>query len=597
MTGNRFHLGVRLSTRIIFILLIGGVLLPLIAAGEENEGRIGLVLRTISDPMSLKMEEGARKYAGENGISLEVFGLERETDVKKQIHIVEDLISEGFEAIVIAPADSKKLAPVCKKALEKNIIVVCIDNPFNRDAMEALGVSIPFAGCDNGDGGEKVGNYIRHKLNHHGNVIVLRGAEGMETSDLRTEGFIEAVKEKSDIEILADESANWRMDDALSACTRLLREHDNVNAIFCANDAMALGALQALDLLDLSGKVLLTGYGNSDLVRYEMQKGRVHATAEQHPERMGRLSVELAARGLRGEALPPYTSTPIDIITHDSFNKTISLSIADLSSPHYLSLFEGVKEAARLFGPKLVYADAKNNDAQQLTDISNFLTRETDLLIVVPTDSETVSPGLDLADQFGTRVITVDRKSSGGRILCHIESDNREGGRMAADVIARRLKGNGGIIEFEGIPGTSSTEERGYGFNEGLKPHPGLKVVAREIANFDRKQAYSRMSSILKKDFRFDAIFAHDDSMALGVIEALEDAGVHPLPVIIGYNGIREALAAVHHGKLTATIVQKPEEMGRLAIRNASTFFRGERPLFLNYIQSKLVEGPGPGGR
>ncbi|MCP4690777.1 MAG: substrate-binding domain-containing protein, partial [Desulfobacterales bacterium] len=581
---------------VLFLSLSALLLLPPPAAGAGNADKVALVLKVLSNPFSLKIEAGAKQYAREHKIPIEVFGLERETDVDRQIGIVDNLISRGYGAILISPADSKQLAPVCKKALQKNIVVISVDNPFHEETLKALDISIPFVGGDNRAGGKMLGKYIRHKLNDLGNVIVIEGVRGQEKSALRKAGFMEIIKDNTDIEILASESANFRMDESLSLAMRLFEKHDKVDAVFCADDEMALGALQALDLLNLSGKVLLTGYDNRERVREEMRNSRVHATMESHPGRMGRLAVELARKGMKGEALPSPAPGSIDMITHESFNKTIALSIADLSSPYYLSLFQGIKDAATLYGPTLVYADAKNNDAQQLTDISNFLSRSVDLLIIVPTNSETVSPGLELADQSGVRVITVDRKSSGGRILCHIESDNREGGQMAAKVIARRLKGIGRIIEFEGIPGTSSTEERGYGFNKALKPHPGLNVVTREIANFDRKQAYSRMTSLLKKNSECDAIFAHDDSMALGVIEALEDAGVEPFPVIIGYDGIREAMDAVQQGKLTATIAQKPAEMGHMAIQNAAIFFWGDRPLFLNYILAKLVEGPLPGG-
>jgi ABC-type sugar transport system substrate-binding protein len=564
--------------KVFFILLTNLFLLLIIPVAESgNERTVALVMKALSNPFFFKMEEGARKYAQEENIPFEVFGIERETDVERQIGIVENLISRGYGAIVIAPTDSKRLVRICSKALEKNIVVINIDNPLHQGTMDQLGISIPFVGSDNRIGAGMVGMYVKNKLKGRGQVMVIEGIRGVENADLRKKGFIEAVTQNSAIEVVSSESANWHTDEALSLATKLLQKYKSVDAIFCANDKMALGVLQALDYLDLMGNIWLAGYDNIESVRDEMRNGRIHATVEQHPELMGQYGVELAWKALNGQRIPSYKRTPLDLITYEPFNKKIALSISNLKNSFFSTLLHGAQEAARLFGVKLIFRDAQNNEAQQLTDVANFIKQKVDMIIINPTNTESITPAVEMANRKNIPVITVDRKSSGGEIICHIESDNLEGGKMASRVLAQLLKGKGSVIEIEGIPGTSAAHERSMGFNEELRKYPEITVVAREVANFDRQEAQEVMHGLLQKDTEFDAVFAHNDNMILGVIDVLEEMKVQSPRVLIGFDAIREAVQAVKQGRLTATIAQKPETMGRLSIESSVLYFRGEK--------------------
>jgi ribose transport system substrate-binding protein len=194
-----------------------------------------------------------------------------------------------------------------------------------------------------------------------------------------------------------------------------------------------------------------------------------------------------------------------------------------------------------------------------------------------------------MANRENIPVITVDRKSSAGKILCHIESDNIEGGRMAARILAKYLKGEGRVIEIEGIPGTSAAHERGMGFNEELRKYPAIRVVSREVANFDRKEAQEIMRHLLQNGTQFDAVFAHNDNMILGAIEAFEELEIQMPRVLIGFDAIREAVQAVKQGRLTATIAQKPETMGRLSIEIVTGYFRGEELPAIIPVELSLV--------
>ena len=579
-----------LRTLWISILCFSMVLSPTFGTQAANEKKVALVMKALTNPFFSTMESGAKKYAQQENIPLEVFGTERETDVERQIGIVENLISRGFGAIVIAPVDSKKLVPICAKALEKNIVVVNIDNPLHKETMAQQSLSIPFVGSDNHTGAKLVGAFIKKKLKGRGRVIIIEGIPGVENADQRKAGFIEAVTKDSAISVVATGSANWHTDEALSLTVDLLRRHGLVDAILCANDKMAIGVLQALDLMDLTGKVLIGAYDNIEEVRNEMRNGRIQATVEQHPELMGQYGVQLAWQALNGNKIPKYTSTPLDLVTHETFGKKIALFISHLKNPFFKSLYQSAQEAADLFGMDLVVSDAQNGDARQLSAMLNTIQAGVSVLVVNPANSHTIVPGIELANEKKIPVITVDRKSAGGEIVCHIESDNIRGGRMAGEALVRYLGGKGRIIEIEGIPGTSAAQERGLGFNQVIWEHSQMKVVARETAHFDRKRAHETMLRLLQTGVNFDAVFAHNDNMILGALEAMESVGYTLPRVLIGFDAIREAVRAVEQGKLTATIAQRPERMGRLAIRSAARILRGEQLPSEIPVELELIE-------
>ncbi len=556
----------------------------------NNNEKVALVMKALSNPFFLKMQEGAKVYAEKNDIPLEVFGIERETEVERQIGMVENLIARGYGAIVIAPADSKALIPVCKKAVEKEIFVINIDNPLHKETLRKHGLTIPFVGSNNKKGAAMVGTYLKRKLDGTGSVFVIEGIRGVENAELRKEGFIEAVTAGAQIEVVASESANWHTDEAFSVVADLLQTYGEVDGIFCANDQMALGAIQALDMLGLAGQVWVGAYDNIEEARLEMRNQRLHATIEQHPELMGEYGVVLAAKALQGQQIPDYMPTPLDLITYETFGTTIGLSLSDLSNPFFADVQTGAQKAADLFGADLLVTDAGNDDARQLVDLQSFLEKPVDIMIVNPTNAETVAPALEIATASGIQVLTVDRKAAReDLVLSHVASDNVAGGRMAAEFIAQQLQKTGKVVELEGIPGTSAAHDRGKGFNEIINKYPELTIVTREVCDFDRTKAKEAMQRILEQNISFDAVFAHNDAMILGVGDAFEAEQQPFSPILVGFDAIPEARDAVRQQHVTATIAQQPEKMGWQAVKAAVDVLRGAPLDDMVFVELELV--------
>ncbi len=197
-----------------------------------------------------------------------------------------------------------------------------------------------------------------------------------------------------------------------------------------------------------------------------------------------------------------------------------------------------------------------------------------DIVVINPTDSDAVASAVSATNAANIPVITVDRVANSGKVVSHIASDNVAGGKLAGDYI-RELVGEGAAVaELEGIPGSSAARERGKGFHE--VADTGLKVATKQTADFDRAKGLSVMENILQANSDVKAVFAHNDEMALGALEALKSAGKMDVAVV-GFDATDDAVKAVKEGRMAATVAQKPELIGEKAMETAKQVNQGKK--------------------
>ena len=248
---------------------------------------------------------------------------------------------------------------------------------------------------------------------------------------------------------------------------------------------------------------------------------------------------------------------------------TVGLSISTLNNPFFVDLRDGAQAAAKKMNVNLVVLDAQNDSAREASQIEDLIQKNVAVIAINPTDSDAIVPTIKKINAARIPVITVDRGANGGVVAAHIASDNVAGGKMAAQYVAKRLKGKGSVVMLEGIAGTSAARDRGKGFRDGLKAYPGIKLVAVQTADFDRAKGLSVMENILQAQKKIGAVFAQNDEMALGAIQAIAAAKREKEMFVVGFDAIGDALAAIKAGTMAATIAQQPKEMGRLAVENA----------------------------
>jgi ribose transport system substrate-binding protein len=268
---------------------------------------------------------------------------------------------------------------------------------------------------------------------------------------------------------------------------------------------------------------------------------------------------------------------------------TVGLSISTLNNPFFVDLRDGAHAAADKADLSLTILDAQNDPAKQASSIEDLIARKVKLVIINPTDSDAIVPTIKKLNAAGIPVITVDRGANGGVIVAHIASDNVAGGVMAAEYVGRRLNGKGSVVMLEGIAGTSAARDRGAGFRNGLKKYPGIKIIASQTADFDRAKGLQVMENILQAQKSIQAVFAQNDEMALGAIQAILAAKRDKEMVVVGFDAIADALKAVQAGKMAATIAQQPKVMGQLSVETAAAVLSGRTAPRFMPVPLKMV--------
>lgn len=243
----------------------------------------------------------------------------------------------------------------------------------------------------------------------------------------------------------------------------------------------------------------------------------------------------------------------------------IGLVISTQNNPFFVTLKEGAEAKAKELGHDLIVLDSQDNPAKELGNVEDLLVKGVDALLINPTDSDAVVSSVKAANRNKIPVVTLDRAANGGDVVSHVASDNVLGGEMAGNFIVEKLGGKGKVVELEGIPGTTAARDRGTGFNKAVNGK--LEVVAKQAADFDRTKGLNVMENILQAQPEIQAVFAHNDEMALGALKAIEASGRDIF--VVGFDATDDAVAAVKEGKLAATVAQKPAEIGAIGVEVA----------------------------
>ena len=286
---------------------------------ETGKPKIALVMKSLANEFFKTMAEGAEAHHQEHAeqYDLTVVGIKDELDVVQQVKLVELMTAQGVDAIVIAPADSKALVPVCKKATDAGIIVVNIDNKFDAAVLADQGVKIPFVGPANRKGARMAGEYLAKRLKANDKVAVIEGAPNTFNGIQRKLGFEDAMK-AGGINIVNSQSGYWETRKANQVVASILTAYRDLKAILCANDSMALGALAATRAAGKAEDILIVGFDNISAVQKLLKEGSILCTVDQHADKLASHGIEYALEMLASSKSPEDKETPVDLITPES---------------------------------------------------------------------------------------------------------------------------------------------------------------------------------------------------------------------------------------------------------------------------------------
>ncbi|RFC66871.1 MULTISPECIES: sugar ABC transporter substrate-binding protein [Mesorhizobium] len=294
----------------------GTLLLPFTPSFAADKPKVGLVMKSLANEFFKQMQAGAEEYAAKNTdkFSFAAVGMKDERDFAAQVDAVENFITQQFNVIVLAPADSKAMVTPVKKALDAGIKVINIDVALDEEAKKQAGIDLAFFGPDNREGAKMVGEALAKELGKGGKVVILEGNPEADNAKERKKGFDDAVA-SGGLTLLDSKTAHWETEEANTLMTNFLTQYQDIQGVMAANDSMALGVVKALDAAGKAGQIKVVGFDNIPAVQPLIKDGKMLATIDQFGAQMAAMGIDYGLKELAGEKYSGWVKTEIKMIT------------------------------------------------------------------------------------------------------------------------------------------------------------------------------------------------------------------------------------------------------------------------------------------
>jgi ribose transport system substrate-binding protein len=238
--------------------------------------------------------------------------------------------------------------------------------------------------------------------------------------------------------------------------------------------------------------------------------------------------------------------------------------VKSMDNPFWDMMLAGGQTAAKRLNIELkgLGPIKPNNVEEQIRMIEDAITMKVDVIIVVPSDSKGIIPGIEKANRAGIPVITPNTRAFGGSVVAWTGIDNKDAGYLIANYMGKLLGGKGNVIILEGVQGAQTAMDRKEGFDRALKEFPDIKILTSQTAKFSRVEGMRVMENLLQQFPKIDAVIAANDEMALGAVEAIDAAKRIKEIKVSGFDGHNDAVQAIRKGLLVATGAQRPDAQG-----------------------------------
>ncbi len=254
----------------------------------------------------------------------------------------------------------------------------------------------------------------------------------------------------------------------------------------------------------------------------------------------------------------------------------IGVSLLNLSNEFIVDIREAMEAKADELDVKLIVTDAERSAERQIQQVESFIAQRVDAIILNPCEVEASSPAVEKAVDAGIPIVNVNSETR-SQPTAFVGSRDEESAQIAINYIAERLGRQGRIVMMTGFPGQAAEIKRTEGAKSALKQYPDLELIAEQTANWSREEGMALMENWLQAyRGQIDAVFAQNDEMGLGALNALVAAGVSDQIVLVSVDAIADALAAVKAGRLDATVFQNARRQAATALETAVKIISGE---------------------
>ncbi|MFG2003700.1 substrate-binding domain-containing protein [Spirillospora sp. NPDC048911] len=276
-----------------------------------------------------------------------------------------------------------------------------------------------------------------------------------------------------------------------------------------------------------------------------------------------------------------------------SGKKDATVIMSTLNNPFFVSVKNGAQAQATKLGIKLSVQNANNSDAAALNQATTAISKQTGVLIIDPVSTQSATSSVTQANAANIPVMAFDRRPAGGKLASFVGYDAVQAGRNAAKSLAEAVGDKGKVVEIQGLLGTNVAQDRSKGFNEEISKHKGIRVVAKQAADFDRAKALDVMTNVLQANGDIDGVYAANDEMAMGALSALKARNLAGKVKLVGNDGISDALAAVAAGEMHSTNAESPFALGQRFMTLAGDVLAGKQVAADEVLQGRLVTKAG----
>lgn len=284
--------------------------------GDYSDKTIGFVGMTLNNEYHITLANGAKVESEKMGVKIEVQAGDQHASADAQLGIIENMIANHVDGILLVPSSSDGLESALKKCKEAGIPIINLDTKLTNESLKNVGIEIPFYGTDNYAGAKLAGEYVSKNFKKGTKTAILKGIEGQTNAADRYNGFIEGAGDT--IEVVAEQTANWEVDQGYTAAQNIISANPEVELFFCSNDNMGIGALRAIKEAGLKDQIQIIGFDAVSEALNLVESGEFLATVAQYPAEMGKLGVDNMLKIFDGGKAESFIDTGTKVILKDN---------------------------------------------------------------------------------------------------------------------------------------------------------------------------------------------------------------------------------------------------------------------------------------
>jgi ribose transport system substrate-binding protein len=583
--------------------------------------------------------EGIKTKAAELGVETFMLAPQSGSDIATQMKMLQDVTTQGVDAIILSTHDENAAAPLVKQAIDKGIAVVIVNSDIASFPTPVNAV----VGYGQRKGTKNLGEYAAKMVNGKANVGVLEGLPGYHSTE-RIGGFLDAFKNYPDMKIIATLPTEWNVETGNKAMMDMIQAHPEINLVVTANDYIAIGAAKAAEALGRKD-ILIFGNDGDTTGLEDIAAGRWTATQNTTPFVMGKVALMVAMDVLNGKfpggwvetpsittdknnvlsflchpeelypkpskeyacpeggAAPTTTEAPtseyvlpegaVSIMPLEAGSQSTAPVAYKPGAPvriaymppatefnYYMAIGEGIKtKAAELGVETFMLAPQSGSDiATQMKMLQDVTTQGVDAIILSTHDENAAAPLVKQAIDKGIAVVIVnsDIASFPTPVNAVVGYGQRKGTKNLGEYAAKMVNGKANVGVLEGLPGYHSTERIG-GFLDAFKNYPDMKIIATLPTEWNVETGNKAMMDMIQAHPEINLVVTANDYIAIGAAKAAEALGRKDI-LIFGNDGDTTGLEDIAAGRWTATQNTTPFVMGKVALMVAMDVLNGIFP-------------------